>query len=36
MFDLLKKKIGGFVDSLSKKVVGERKPEEIAPKELNA
>jgi len=36
MFDLLKKKIGGFVDSLSKKVVGERKPEEIDAKVLGA
>ncbi|VVB73594.1 Signal recognition particle receptor FtsY [uncultured archaeon] len=36
MFDLLKKKIGGFVDSLSKKVAGERKPEEPAPAEIKA
>lgn len=36
MFDLLKKKIGGFVDSLSKKVVGERKPEEADTAVLRA
>jgi len=36
MFDLLKKKIGGFVDSLSKKVVGERKQDEPSPQELRA
>jgi fused signal recognition particle receptor len=36
MFDLLKKKIGGFVDSLSKKVAGERKPDEPAPAEIKA
>jgi len=36
MFDLLKKKIGGFVDSLSKKMAGERKPNEPAAAEIKA
>lgn len=36
MFDLLKKKIGGFVDSLSKKVVGDRSENEPEIKEIKA